>query len=368
VTAISLIVKGTRLCNLRCVYCHDWRADRDQTMSFPVLARLIAAALSDPEHDAVEFIWHGGETTLLPRAFYEKALLVQSRFRRPGQQVHNSIQTNGTRLTPEWMHFFRANKFSVGVSLDGPPELHDRTRRYAGGRGSSQDVARGIRMLQEFQVPFGILMVIDEAALELGADRIFDYILELGVRSFGLLSCRPDNQPDAAPGTATSHYADPVRMAAFLGRIYDRWSEHGDTGIKIRELDAVRRRVSHENAGFCKLGGHCLGQFFLVEPTGEIAHCDLFLGDPRYTLGNILVDDFASIRRSPKLLALQAENEQALEAMRDCPDFGVCNGWCPHERYTSLRHNPQHSATCCGLRPLITHIREREHAAAAVLA
>src|SRR5215471_659649 len=112
-SAISLIIKGTRLCNLRCAYCVDWRTDRDQTMSFPVMARLIAAALSDPRHDAVEFIWHGGETTILKRSFYEKALFVQSKFRRPGQRIHNSIQTNGTRLTAEWCRFFRANKFGV---------------------------------------------------------------------------------------------------------------------------------------------------------------------------------------------------------------------------------------------------------------
>src|SRR5438105_7905485 len=135
--AITLIIKGTRLCNLRCAYCHDWRAERDQVMPFPVLARLMAAALTDPQHAAVDFIWHGGETTLLPTTFYEKALLVQSRFRRPGQLVGNTIQTNGTRLTPEWLRFLRDNQFGVGVSVDGPPQLHDRYRRYASGRPSS---------------------------------------------------------------------------------------------------------------------------------------------------------------------------------------------------------------------------------------
>ena len=90
---LSLIVKATRLCNLRCTYCHDWRDGPDQTMSFFVMARMIASALKDQFHDTVEFIWHGGEPTVLPISFYEKALLVQSRFRRPGQMVMNLIQT-----------------------------------------------------------------------------------------------------------------------------------------------------------------------------------------------------------------------------------------------------------------------------------
>jgi uncharacterized protein len=329
-------------------------------MPFPVMARLMAATLQDATNNAVEFIWHGGETTLLPISFYEKALLVQSRFKRPGQLVANSIQTNGTRLTPEWLHFWKANKFTVGVSMDGPPELHDRYRRYASGRASSADVHRGLQMLRDQGVPFTVLMVIDDGALELGADRIFEYFLEQGVSSYGLIASKPTNQPDAAPGTPTEHYANPTRMAAFLQRMYERWREHGDTSIRIRELEGLRRRVSGAPADMCTLAGGCLGNYFLVEPNGDVAHCDLFIGDALYTLGNIMQDDWPALRRSPKLLRLQADNDTAVAGMRECPDFGVCNGWCPHERYMSVRHNPDHSTACCGLRPMITYLRERE--------
>jgi uncharacterized protein len=358
--AVGLIIKGTRLCNLRCAYCHDWRAGRDQVMPFAVLARLIASALTDPEHDAVDFIWHGGETTLLPTAFYAKALLVQSRFKRPGQLIKNTIQTNGTRLTPEWLRFLSDNAFSVGVSLDGPPELHDRYRRYASGRASSPDVAAGMRLLREYKIPFSVLMVVDDAALELGADRIFDYFLAQEVRSFGLISAKPTNQPDAGPNTPTSHYSNPRKMAAFLIRMYERWREHGDPSIQIRELEGVRSRVALQPANMCTLAGGCLGHYYLIEPNGEIAHCDLFLGDPRYTFGNVLTHSFADIRKSDALQQLQIENASALNRMRRCPDFQVCQGWCPHERYMSQRHNPHHSADCCGLSTLIDYIRDRE--------
>src|SRR5882762_2517916 len=103
---LQLIVKGTRLCNLRCSYCHDWSAGRDQTMPFTVMAQLMANALRDERHDKVTFIWHGGETTLLPITFYEKAVYMQSQFQRHGQLISNGIQTNGTRLTREWARFF----------------------------------------------------------------------------------------------------------------------------------------------------------------------------------------------------------------------------------------------------------------------
>ena len=100
---LALIVKATRLCNLRCSYCHDWRAGKNQTMGFSVMAKTIASALSDPENDAVEFIWHGGEPTVLPFSFYEKDLrTVNISTTRPNgnesntNQWHKDYQTMGT--------------------------------------------------------------------------------------------------------------------------------------------------------------------------------------------------------------------------------------------------------------------------------
>jgi uncharacterized protein len=351
--------KETRLCNLRCSYCHDWATGPNQTMTFPVMARMIASALRDPEHDAVDFIWHGGETTALPTRFYEKAMAVQARFRRPGQGIRNLIQTNGTRLTPAWARFFKANRFEVGVSVDGPPEVHDRYRRYANGRASFDDVMRGIRLLQEYQVSFGVLMVVDAGVLALGPDRVFDFFAEHGIRNYGFCAAKPTNQPDAPPDTPTEHYTNPVAMNAFLKRVYDRWLAHGDRRIQIRELTSIDVRLMGGPNVSCTLGGGCLGHYYLIEPNGEVAHCDLFLGDARYTLGNVLTDDFAAIRQSANLRQLQGENERALAAMRGCPEFGVCQGWCPHERYISRRHNPHHRADCCGLRELIEHVRAR---------
>lgn len=355
----GLIVKATRYCNLRCGYCHDWRSGPDQTMPFPVLARMIAGVLRDPEADRVEFIWHGGEITLLPIAFYEKAMILQSRFRRPGQVIHNQIQTNGTRLTPEWARFLRDNRFGVGVSLDGPPEIHDRQRRYASGRASFADVQRGLRLLEENRVGYAVLMVIDEEAMAIGPDRIFDFFLEQGIKSYGLLPARPTNQPDAGANTPTEHYVEPQRANAFFARMYDRWREHGDPTIQIRELASLEQRLAGRTPLVCTYAGGCLGKYYLVEPNGDVMHCDLFVGDDNYRLGNVLHDDFAAIGRSDKLQHLQRENAEALRAMSVCPEFPVCNGWCPHERYAASRHASAYTPTCCGLRPLIEHIRQR---------
>ena len=357
---LGLIVKGTRVCNLRCSYCHDWRTGPGQTMPFPVLARMVAAALQDPEHDAVSFFWHGGEPLVLGREWYEKALYVQARLRRSGQRIVNALQTNGTLVDATWARFFRAHDIRVSLSLDGPPEIHDQHRVYASGKPSFREVTRGMEVLREHGVPLSVLMVIDEPALALGADRIFDIFLLLGVERFGLLAATPTNQPDAAPGTPTTHYVDAARMTTFLIGMYDRWRAHGDPRIQIRELEAIRGRVRQQAAGVCTFAGGCLGRYYAVDPNGDLAHCDVFVGDERYTLGNVMHDSFAELRGREALRALRAENEAALQAMRGCPDFPVCNGACPHERYLAVRHDRAHRAECCGWRTLIDHVRAHE--------
>jgi uncharacterized protein len=356
----TLVVKATRLCNLRCSYCHDWRVGPDQTMSTPVLASMTRAALADMQHDAVHFVWHGGEATMLPLGFFRQALTAQAMHQRPGQVVRNTIQSNGTRITPAWARFLKANDFRVGVSLDGPPEVHDRERRYAGGGGSMADVISGMRVLRDHGVPFHVLMVVGDATLALGADSVFDFFVQHGIDRYGFNAVTPVNQPDAAPGTPTVDYVDPRRMTEFLIGIDDRWRAHGDPLIWIRELEAIRRRVRGDAPGYCKLAGGCLGRYYIVEPNGDTAHCDLFLGDPAYELGNVTRDGFAAMRASATMAALVARRGDELDAMRSCAEFTTCNGWCPHERYLAARHDPRTSAGCCGLANLIGHIRARE--------
>lgn len=354
----TFVVKGTRLCNLRCSYCHDWRAASER-MSFRTLAMLVRRVLEDPQHTIARFQWHGGEPTLMPISFYRKAVYLQERLRRPEQRVFNSIQTNATRLSPEWAEFLKAYGFRVSISMDGPPELHDRQRKFVSGRGSSDAVRRGIAVLQEHEIPFKVIMVIDESAIELGPDHVFDALLDLGVKDYSLLAVKPTTDPTAVPGTPAEPYVDQVRMNRFLIGIYDRWRAHGDESINIRQLQDIERRLGALPPVVCTMAGGCLGEVYVVEPSGEVAHCELFQGDSRYTLGNLFTHSFADFRSGARMAALRADNERQLAEMRDCPDFGVCNGWCPHERYIAQRHHLGHDNSCCGLRELIEHVRSR---------
>jgi uncharacterized protein len=201
-------------------------------------------------------------------------------------------------------------------------------------------------------------MVVDEGALEIGPKRIFDFFVRMKMKNFGFLAATPINSPKATPDTFASHYVDSKRMTNFLINMYDYWKEHGDPSIKIRELESVLQHIQHNRSHSCTFEGNCFGHYYVVEPNGEVAHCELFQGDSRYTLGNILEDDFKVFRHSAKLGALIKENQMELSKMQEhCPEFSLCKGWCPHERYLSVRHSTNDTSNCCGLFDLIRHIR-----------
>jgi uncharacterized protein len=347
--ALTVIMKATRLCNLRCVYCHSWREGPNQTMTFPVLARATRDALRDPGVHHVDFVWHGGEATLLPLAFYRRALWLQARFRRPGQVVVNTVQTNGTRLSDQWLAFVRDHDFSVGVSLDGPPEVHDARRVDTAGRPTSARVREGIDRLRAAGIErWGALMVVDDAVMAAGPRRILEYLAEIGVGRVALLNVIPENT-----GPLAGEYLPFPRFVAFLRELFALWSAEYRDRVDIRELADLAAQLEGADPGICVFAGDCFGTYLTVEPTGEVSACDKYIGDDGYRFGDVLTTGLAGSQLSERLAAVREENRRAVERMRECRWFEVCHGGCPHDRYTGERRLPGHDGRCCGLAPLL---------------
>ena len=350
--AVTMIMKATRLCNLRCTYCHSWREGPNEKMTFPVLARATCDALRDPSARAVDFVWHGGEATLLPLSFYRKALWLQGRFRRPGQVVENNLQTNGTRLTDEWLSFLREHDFGVGVSLDGPPEIHDARRLDAASRPTAARVRKGLDRLQASGLErWGVLMVVDEAVRALGARRVLDYLVEIGVARVALLNVLPENASPGAP--LRGEYLPFPRFVEFLRDLFPVWLQDYRDRIVVRELADLAGQLRGDPPGICVFAGECFGHYLTVEPTGEVSACDKYIEDDEYAFGQVLEGGLGGVGRSERLAAVREENRRALDRMRACPWFAVCHGGCPHDRYTGERRLPDHDGDCCGLAPLL---------------
>jgi uncharacterized protein len=352
---LTVIMKATRLCNLRCTYCHSWRSGPNQKMTFEVLARATHGALRDPSVGNIDFVWHGGEATVLPVDFYRKALWLQERFRRPGQTVLNTVQTNGTRLSDEWLAFLREHDISVGVSLDGPPEVNDSRRVDAAGRPTSGRVREGIERLQAAGITrWGVLMVVDEDICAVGPRRILEYLAEIGVSRVALLNVLPENTPAGAP--LQGDYLRFPRYVEFLRGLFELWwNEYRDL-IEVRELADLSGQVGGGDAQICVFAGECFGVYLTVEPTGEVSACDKYIDDDEYRFGHVLETGLAGAQLARRLAAVREQNARAVERMSGCRWFGVCHGGCPHDRYTGERRLPGYDGRCCGLAPLLDDI------------
>lgn len=355
--SFSLITKVTRICNLRCHYCNEWE-DTKTVMSFRTLATLTKRALEHPDARAVTFIWHGGEPLVRGREFYDKALYLQRRLRRPRQSVGNAIQTNGTLVDERWADYFREHSWDVGLSMDGPQELHDAQRPRSGGRGSYESAIRAMSLFQERGVRFGVLTVVTEETLALGADAMFDWLVGNGVDNFAFLRLRPPSFADETYDPERDYVAM-QRFGEFQRRIFDRWYERDDPRLGIREFDAIVGALFGKRPTICTLAGECVARHLGVNVNGDIYHCDRYVTDNDYRLGNVHRKSFAEMFEGERVEVLRARNARRVEGYSDCPWLPICHGGCPHNAYIAERSVSGYDPTCCGEAALIEHIQRR---------
>jgi uncharacterized protein len=353
-STVVLIMKASRRCNLRCTYCHFWSDEPNSRMTFEVLARTVHGALAAPGVKTVQFVWHGGETTLLPHSFYHRALWLQQRFARPGQQVLNSMQTNGTNLTRAWLDFIEDFRFDIGVSLDGPPEVNDLRRVDVRGRATSKKVCEGLAKLRSRGIQHGVLMVVDEAVVALGAQRVLDYFLETGVEAVALLNVLPENTGEGTQVSGT--YIAWTRYVEFLGEMFRLWWPRYADRIKFREISDLMRKVQGGRGKICVFDGNCMGGYLTIEPTGEVSSCDKYRGDMDYRFGSVLSMDLADLPVQQNFVKANEYTEAGIAGTDHCPWHSVCQGGCPHDRYVRLQHGVPHDESCCGLAPLLAEM------------
>jgi uncharacterized protein len=322
-------------------------------MPFEVLARATQSACTSPGIEHIQFIWHGGETTLRPISFYRGALWLQQRFRRPGLTISNQLQTNGTTLSKDWLRFLKDYRFTVGISLDGPPEVHDQRRLDTKGRPTSERVRVGIEKLKSQGIPFDVKMVVDDAVLALGAKRLLDYLLELEVPRVALLNVVPEGDPDRMlPGD----YLEFPRFVEFLRELFHLWWPVHSNQISFREISDLMLRLKGEGGNFCVFDSNCMGSVYTVEPRGNIAACDRYQGDSSYTFGNILDKGFSDLLAAPNLVRAHAETDTEMEVAASCLWSKICHGGCPHDRYVRIHRGVSRGERCCGWAPLLNDV------------
>lgn len=349
---VCAILKVTRLCNLRCTYCHDWREGPGNVMNFDVMA-MATWRLFSADHDMLDIVWHGGEPLMLGQRQFLKLLWLQRYFARPGQTLRNRLQTNGTRLDESWISFLCRYDFIVGVSLDGPQKIHDAARVDAHGGPTFQAAVCGLKLARAAGILSHVYLVVTEDIIEMGAAALLDFLLGLEIEFIGMLPARSDNV-----GQIYQLTLERTRFLNFLLDLHEARQARPDATVEIRELDALLKAAHSKNPGHCELLGNCAGFYFSIDPNGDVYHCDKYVGDPDYKLGSILSDDLLSIRRSTAIKRLKQRLKLQSQTETGCAHRSKCQGWCPHEGYLADLAGAQ-EGDCCGLAPFFDGLKER---------
>lgn len=348
---LVIILKATRLCNLRCNYCNSWRSGSGQVMDFEVLVRMMRSTLATPNLRHLQIVWHGGEVTLLKPEYVRKALWLQERYRRAGTRVENCIQTNGTRISHDWVELLKQYRIAVGVSVDSSQRLHDSRRVTKNGKGSWNATQAGIAKLAEGNVDIGLLAVIDEDALAMGAAAYLQGLASHGVKGVAVLNALPANESGRPNSEA---YLSWGRYVDFMREMFAIWWQDYRDAFDIRELSALVDALRGQRHGLCIYDGNCMGKYVTVEPDGRLSACEKYVGSPDYDFGHLGNRSIAEAFGASTTLrtAVEAVDVQKRQARQACDYFAICQGGCPHDSLNNARFG-QKGSGCCGLRNLI---------------
>lgn len=367
------------ICNLDCTYCYylekealypderRWRMRDDELESY--VRNYIA---SQPGVGEIEFAWQGGEPALMGRAFFERAVALQERHRPPGVRIRNALQTNGTLLDDDFCAFLAKAGFLVGLSCDGPADLHDANRLDKGGQGSHHRVVAAADRLRRHNVEYNILCTVNRANSREPL-RVYRFLCELGapcIQFIPLVERWSDRGEGDAPGLAKAPQVEPamaggvtpfsVRPAdygRFMNSIFDYWVRHDVGRVFVQMFDIQLAQVCGQPGGLCVFSETC-GRGLVMEHNGDIYSCDHYVYD-EYRLGNAYQQPIAEMVESPRQERFGNDKRDALTRQcRECPYLRQCWGGCPKQRFARDRYGEDGlSYLCPGYQAFFQHTR-----------
>lgn len=352
-------------CNLRCEYCFYlgkaslFPHGSSQRMGDDTLALFVRQYLDAQPSDPVVFSWQGGEPTLRGLDFYRRALDLQRRF-GAGRRIENTLQTNGTLIDDEWAAFLKAEGFLVGISIDGPPALHDRARVDARGRGTSHDVLRGLKALQHHGVPFNTLTCVSAANADHPLE-VYKFLKSIGSRHLQLIPVVERTDDGAA---VTPRSVGGGQWGRFLIAVFDEWLRRDVGAIYVDLFELSLAKWLGVPGGLCMHASEC-GDALAIEHDGSVYPCDHFVAaDTR--LGSIAQTPLALLARGPRQHRFGERKRTARPAAcEDCRVLFACQGGCP--AHWLAAEDGERNHLCAGYEAFFTHVNAPMRAMAKLL-
>jgi len=321
-------------CNLDCAYCfyrtkEGLYPDSNFRMTDEVMEEYIRQTIEGHHVPHVTFAWQGGEPTQMGLDFFRRAVGVQKKHAKTKTRIENTFQTNGILLDDEWCRFFHDNAFLVGLSMDGPGELHDVYRRDRRGRGTFDRVLKATRLLQKHHVEFNILCAVNSTNADHPLEVYRFFRDELGAPYIQFI---PIVEREEEGNTVTDRSVRPEQWGRFLTRVFDEWIRRDVGRTFVLNFDWALAGWLGRAGTVCVFGPTC-GLEVALEHNGDLYSCDHFV-EPDHFLGNILTTPLAELVSSEQQRRFGAAKRDTLPRQcRECGFLAVCNGECPKNRF-----------------------------------
>lgn len=350
-------------CNLNCAYCFFLKKEAlypgsSFHMSDEIMESYIKQTIEAHQTPEVTIAWQGGEPTLMGLDFFRRTVDIEKRYQKPGTTIQNTLQTNGTLLDEDWCGFLRENNFLIGISMDGPRELHDRYRRDKSGRPTFDRVMRAVRLLQKHNVEYNILCTINSANGDHPLEVYHFFRDEIGAQYLQFIpvveriSERGYQEGDAV----TERSVKPEQYGNFLIKIFDEWVRRDVGTMFIQQFDGTLMSWLRGYSSLCIFRPTC-GEGVVLEHNGDVYSCDHFV-EPDYLLGNIMKKPLIALVSSEAQQQFGNRKSDTMTGQcRMCPVSFTCYGDCPKHRFAKTKDGEGGlSYLCEGYKKFFNHV------------
>ena len=318
-------------CNLACDYCYystcGGRPGPKRNRIDPALLDKAIREYMAQSQGSVGFAWQGGEPLLAGLEFFEEVIALEARHAPPDTSIGNALQTNGTLLNEDWARFFRRYNFLLGVSIDGPREIHDAHRVTATGKGSFDLVMRKIGHLRNHDVDFNILTVLHQG----NVDKPRELMAFYARAGFDYVQFIPGMDFHAGSPEAPARYLITAEQyGRFLCETFDIWYNDGAPRVSVRFFDNMLSVYAGREAETCKYRRTC-SRTLVLEHNGDAYPCDFYMSSG-WRLGNIGSDSLQEILDHAVYRSFLGLKESLPEQCRSCGHLRKCYGGCPRNR------------------------------------
>ena len=369
-------------CNINCTYCFFLSKEalypnEKSRMSENTLEEYIRQLLESHKTPEVTIAWQGGEPTLMRLDFFKKSVEIANRYKKPGQTILHTFQTNGILLDDEWCKFFKEQNFLVGLSVDGPRDIHDAYRKDRSDKGTFDRVMKGWELIRKHEVDFNILCTVNAANATRGREvyRFFrDELKAEWVQFIPIVERATSETIDIANqgwaeqagrnrllytqnGTlVTERSVGGKQYGQFMIDVFEEWVRNDVASVFVQLFDVTLEAYFGRHL-LCIHAPTC-GTAPVIEYNGDLYSCDHYV-EPNYKLGNIHEKHMLEMVASPEQRKFGQDKWDTLTAQcKRCEVLSLCNGGCPKERFSlSKDGEPGQNYLCAGLELFFTHTR-----------